>query len=304
MRLAVLTDASCDLPESFLRHHGVEILPSTIRIDDRWVFDERDPIISSRFYREGFPAGGGADTEVLQPTLDQTWQRVVDRLIPRYDYVLCIAPDAALSPVHRNLTRAAFAALNESSGLRREGQTRAPFGMRVIDSRATSAALGVIVAQACKLIADAQAPADVAAAIETMRDEVASFLVPPDTTRLDAPRRWRDHVARALGQRPILHRQGARYAITGRAAGTQGAVEKLLLLVAAEIRRGVSVPHVVISHGGAPAEIETLPGYAELALAAQQHEVTLLPTMMSVSRALAIGSGCTEVAYVPRNSSR
>lgn len=303
MRIAVLTEASCDLPESFLRHHGVEVLPGRVRVEDRVVLDERDPIVSSRFYRNAFSAHG-AECEVLQATLDQTWQRIVDRLIPRYDYVLCIAPDAALSPVHRNLTRAAFAALNESSALRREGVGTTPFGMRVIDARATSSALGLIVAQACLLIADGHAPADVASTVEAMRDAVASFLVPAEHTRLDAPRRWRDHLARAMGQRPILHREGLRYVVAGRAAGVRGAVEKLLLLAAAEIRRGLSVAHVVISHGGDPAAIAALPGYAQLSLAAQEHKVTLLSTMMSVSRALAIGSGCTEVAYVPRASSR
>lgn len=303
MRLAVMTDASCDLPESFLRHHSVEILPSTMLIEDRLVLDERDPIISSRFYRNGFDASG-TDRDVQPATLDQTWQRIVDRLMPRYDYVLCIAPDAALGPVHRNLTRAAFAALNENASMRREGGARSPFGMRVIDSRATSAALGLIVARACELIAEGDAPADVAKAIEAMRDQVASFLVPPDTTRLDSPRRWRDHLARALGQRPILHRQGTRYAITGRAAGCRGAIEKLLLLAAAEIRRGLAMPQLVVSHGGDLAQIAALPGYEQLSLAALEHKVTLLPTMMSVSRALAIGSGCTEVAYVPRPGTR
>ncbi|MDB5968576.1 MAG: DegV family protein [Hydrocarboniphaga sp.] len=299
MRLAVLTDASCDLPESFLRHHGVEILPSTIRIENRLVLDERDPYVSLHLYREGLKTIG-SDIEVLQPTFDQIRKRITDRLIPRYDYLLCIAPDATQSPVHRNLTRAAFSALNETSALMREGGTRASLGLRVIDARATSAALGLIVAEACRLIAEGVPLSDVVTTIEDLRGEVASFLVPSDTARIDAPQRWRDRLAHALGRRPILHRQGSRYAVTGRARGTHGAVEQLLLLTAAEIRCGVSVPHVVISYGGDPADILSLPGFEQLSLAAQEHKVTLLPAMMSVSRALAIGSGCMEVAYVPR----
>jgi fatty acid-binding protein DegV len=302
MRLAVLTDASCDLPESFLRHHKVEILPATIRIGDQRVLDERDSIVSTRIYREALSAGR-FNVEVQQPSFDQILQRIVDRLMPRYDYVLCIAADATQSPVHRNLTRAAFAALNETSTLRRENPPHpTTFGMRTVDSRATSAALGLLVAETCRLIGEDMPPYDVALHIENLRDGIASFLVPADTARIDMKTRWRDRAAHAWGQRPILHRAAGRYAVAGRGNGVAGAIESVMRLVAAEIRRGLAVPYVVISYGGPTDEIALLPGYESLSLAAREHNVELFPAMMSASRAVSIGGGCTELAYIPRSA--
>jgi fatty acid-binding protein DegV len=296
MRRAVFTDASCDLPEQFLRYHGVEILPNTMQIEQRLVLDERDAIVSARLYRQSLNAGGG-NIAVQPQTSEQIRQRIADRLMPRYDYLLCLTPDARVNVMHRNLTRAAFGAMDETASLRREQAAGLGFGLRIVDTGAISAGLGLMVAAACIWLERGAAPGDIVSRLERLRQQVASFLVPGDGARIIGPRRKRDRLAQGLGWRPILQRQAGRYAAVRHRRGGAAAIQYLLSRIGAEIRRGGAAGLVVLSYGGDPAYISQLPGFPELSSAAQEHKVTLLPAMMSISRAAEIGAGCLEVAY-------
>lgn len=65
-----------------------------------------------------------------------------------------------------------------------------------------------------------------------------------------------------------------------------------------KVRRGVSVSGVVLGHGGDRADIPALPGFKELSLAAGEHKVTLLTTMMGVGRLRLLASvALTSLGY-------
>ena len=43
MRIGLVVDSACDLPQSFIEQHGIVILPITLHLGDRDEIDTRDP---------------------------------------------------------------------------------------------------------------------------------------------------------------------------------------------------------------------------------------------------------------------
>ena len=50
MRIGLVVDSACDLPQSFIEQHGIVILPITLHLGDRDEIDTRDPEKTQRFY--------------------------------------------------------------------------------------------------------------------------------------------------------------------------------------------------------------------------------------------------------------
>jgi fatty acid-binding protein DegV len=79
--------------------------------------------------------------------------------------------------------------------------------------------------------------------------------------------------------------------------GFDAGVERLFDNAAAQVRRGLKVPHVCISYGGNPEQVRSMPGYAGLESAAREHGVDVLTSVMSMTAAVNVGSGAVSIAY-------
>lgn len=49
MRIGLVVDSACDLPQSFIEAHGIVILPITLHLGDHDEIDTRDPEKRSTF---------------------------------------------------------------------------------------------------------------------------------------------------------------------------------------------------------------------------------------------------------------
>ena len=49
MRIGIVVDSACDLPDEFMRRHEVTILPIAVRLDDHILVDDRDPASLQHF---------------------------------------------------------------------------------------------------------------------------------------------------------------------------------------------------------------------------------------------------------------
>jgi fatty acid-binding protein DegV len=49
MRMGLAIDASCDLPQAFLREHNIAVMPIAVKLDGSVFKDDRDQEESERF---------------------------------------------------------------------------------------------------------------------------------------------------------------------------------------------------------------------------------------------------------------
>ncbi|TJY58232.1 DegV family protein [Sinimarinibacterium sp. CAU 1509] len=305
MRIGVVTDASCDLPAEFLRQYDVDVLPVTIRLGDEQLIDARDPELTLKFYAQQL-AEKGLDAETQPCSAEQIRDRFLESMVSRYDYVFCITVTATRSTIFENATKASFAILGEYKATREAAGVSGSFALRVVDSKNMFCGTGVLVAEAAKLARSGVAPNEVRKRIDDLREHICAYMVPSDlyyirNRGIKKGEKSVGFVAYALGSaldiKPVILSFRGETQPVAKIRSYERAVEKMFEHVAHQIEAGIDTRHVCISYGGDPAVIETLPGYARLAAAAERTGVEVLSSFMSATAAVNVGSGCVAVAY-------
>lgn len=302
MRIGIIADASCDLPEAFLREFNIGILPVTVVLDSDSFDDDRDTAQTQRFYAEQL-AARGLNARTVAYSAEQTRDLLRERYLPACDYAFCITLSGNRGKTYENTARAAFAILaDEQSG---EQPTR-PFSLRVIDSRSMFSGTGVLVAEAAKLARDRGSPFALRRRLEALRDTICAYMVPGDLyyLRTRAQRKGDRSVdalsyliGSALDLRPVLLGYRGDTQVVARVRGYEHAVERMFAHVARQIELGIEAKHLCVSYGGELEVLASLPGYTVLRDVAARHGIELLASVMSAAAAVNVGAGCVSVAY-------
>lgn len=305
MRIGIVADATCDLPDAFLREHGVHILPVSIRLGEELLVDDRDPALTRRFYAEQL-AEKGADAETAPFTAEQIRQRFLERIVLDYDYVFCITVTATRSPIFENASKASFAILNDYKEIRVAAGVNGPFALRVVDSRSLFSGSAVLVAEAAGMIRAGAGANDIRKRLDELREHLCAYMVPDDlyyirkrgAAKGEKSVSWLTYAfGSALDIKPVILSYHGETQAVAKIRGYERAVEKLFEHAAAQIRHGLMTPRLCISYAGEPAQVRELPGYATLEAVAQAEGVTLLVGAMSATAGVNVGARCLSIAY-------
>ncbi|MGM0444888.1 MAG: DegV family protein [Bacillota bacterium] len=134
MKIGILTDSTCDLPENILNEYDINVIPLTVSLENKQYKDKVD-ITSEQFFKKI------KNTDQL-PTTSQPsageFAEIYDKLNQQYDHILSIHLSEHLS----GTIQSAKLALKENP----------EFNVTIIDSKSTSMGLGFLVILAAKLI--------------------------------------------------------------------------------------------------------------------------------------------------------
>jgi DegV family protein with EDD domain len=305
MKIGIVADATCDLPDDFLRRHRINILPVAIRLGEELLTDERDPEQTRRFYAEQL-AEKGADAETTPYTAEQIRERFLRRIVLDYDYVFCITVTASRSPIFENATKASFAILNDYKDIRAEHGISGAFALRVVDSRSLFTGSAVLVAEAARMVEAGASANDIRRRIDELRDQLCAYMVPDDlyyirkrgAAKGEKSVSWLTYAfGSALDIKPVILSYHGETQAVARHRGQERAVEKLFAHAAAQLQQGILTRHLCISYGGPLEQLRELPGYAGLEQVAQAQGVSLLAATMSATAGVNVGARCLSIAY-------
>ncbi len=308
MRIGLVVDSGCDLPEDFMQEHGIQLLPIAIRLGEDSLVDAHDPQAAMEFYRNEI-GSRGADAETTAYTTDQITELFLGRLVGEYDYVFCETVMRSRSRIFENATKASFRILSGYRPSREEAGCDSPFAMRVVDTGTLFTGQGVIAAETARLIASGASANKIRSRIDGMVQAVQAYAVPQDVYYLRArARRKGDRSLGLLGAvfastfdvKPILVGHRNTTEAIARVRGFQEATERVLGNVRRQVEAGLDAPFVCLSYAGDLKLMRVLPGYPELAEACSQRGVTLLESVMSVTGGINLGPGTLTVAMLAK----
>lgn len=312
MRIGLVMDAACDLPQACVEAHDITVLPVHVHLGDEEFIDRRDETEIERYLTLAADAGNrGARAE---PCAIETMQALfLDQMVTRFDCVFCLTAAAALGPMHANVTRAGFGVLKRYQAAREQAGLKGQFLMRVIDTRTLAAGAAVVVAEATRTIAHEQVAARIREHLNAVSAGACSYLLPRHVRHLrsrasGAGKRRIGLMGAALGSaldiKPILRCRNGQIQQVGKTRGFKDGAEALFRHAAKRIGVGLQVPFVVLTYGGQLDDMRALPGYAAVHEACQAAGVQLLESMMSITGMTRVGTGALAVgfaceAYVP-----
>ena len=305
MRIGVVADATCDLPQEFLQEHRVGILPVAIHLGDEVVNDVRDPDVTLKFYNEQL-AAKGLNAHTVPFTAEQIREKFLSDIVLEYDYVFCVTITATRSAIFENATKASFAILNDYKNARARQGVSGPFALRVVDSKSMFCGTGVLAAEAAKLARAGVGSNEIRKRLDELRENIVGYMVPNDLyyIRNRGIKKGEKSIGlltyaigSALDIKPVILCYRGETQPVAKVRGYERAVEKMFRHVAAEVRRGIGTTHLCISYGGPLNQVAALPGYDELAKAAREQKVEILTSIMSATAAVNTGGGCVAVAW-------
>lgn len=306
MRIGLVVDSTCDLPQAFIEENKIVILPISIRVDQDIIVDNREAEPALDFYRYHI-GDKGHDAESIPFTMDQIRDLFLNQLVIDWDYVICETVMRTRSPIFENATKASFAILSGYKSIRQKAGVEGPFSLRVIDSRCLFAGQGALAAETVRLIKAGMAANDIRARVEKLTAYAYTYGVPPDLyyIRARAQKKGDKSVSwvsatlgSALDIKPILRAHQDNTEPVGKVRGFEHAVEAVFKEATKHVQQGLLAPYIVISYAGEPERIPQLPGYAALERATRERGVQLLPCVMGVTGGVNLGPGTVTVGFL------
>ena len=150
MRIGIVVDSACDLPQDFIAEHNIVLLPITVRIGEAVLADHRDEQATLSFLH-AHVAEHGAEAETIPFSVNQIRDLFLQQLVIDYDHVFCMTITKTRSPIHDNALQASFAILNDYKPVRQAAGYNSPFALRVLDTQNLFAAQAVTAIEAVRL---------------------------------------------------------------------------------------------------------------------------------------------------------
>ena len=305
MRIGIVADSACDLPEDFIEREQITILPVTVQIGQAVLADVRNTDATMNFLT-GETAARAFEAETTPFTVQQVHDLFINKLVHDYDYVFCITTTRTRSGIYDNAVQASYTILNDYKPVRAASGNNTPFALRVIDSQNVFAAVGVLVIEAARMRAAGEAPPKIRAHIESLANNLQGYMVPPDLHYLRNRIKKRGDksvsffsaaLGTALDIKPILHCNKGETGPVGKVKGFNAAAEKMFDFAAKRVRAGLLTPTMSLSYGGELDEMRKLPGYDHLREVCAEHNVEVFESFMGLSGLVNVGKGAMVLAF-------
>lgn len=304
MRIGLVVDSACDLPQAFIEQHNIVILPITLHIGDRDLVDERNPEQTLRFYRENWDGHGDAGTSAF--STEQIKTLFLNKLVLDYDFVFCLTLASSRSPMFDNAVKASFAILNEYKPYRAQAGVAGPFALRVIDCQNLFAAQGVLAVETIRMIERGENPIKIRERVEYLAQHVHGYMIPQDLFYLRARAKKKGDrsvgwlgamLGSALDIKPLIKGYRNTTGPVAKLRHFEAAAERSFAYVAERVQKGLKTPTLVVSYGGEMDALQALPGYADLKATCAKAGVEVLESLLSMTGGINVGPGALTFAF-------
>lgn len=304
MRIGIVVDSACDLPQSFIEENNIVILPITLHLDGKQMIDQRDPTTTLEFYGQHVAEAARAETTAF--SVEQTKKLFLEKLVIDFDLVFVFTIASSRSPMYENVKKAALTILNEYKAPRLAAGIKTPFAMRVIDTQNCFGAQAIPVIECVRMLKAGESHNRVRERVEYLVQNTFGYLLPRDLKQLRARAQKRGDksvglvqyiIGSALDVKPVVRGYRNDTGPVARVRHFEDGSAKLFKYAERQVLKGLLTPTLLIEYGGDPANLEKLPGYASLVETARQNGVEVFLAMMSMVAGIHVGEGALGVAF-------
>lgn len=308
MRIGIAVDSACDLPQAFINENKIQILPITIHLNGRDFVDARDPEDTRQFYENHLT--GAADAGTSPFSVEQIKDVFLSKLVLDFDFVFCLTIASSRSPIFENATKASFAILNEYKTVRSKAAVSGPFALRVIDTQNIFAGQAITAIEAVRMIKQGISPNKMRERLEFLVQNTYGYMVPRDLHYIRARAQKKGDrsvgwfsvmMGSALDIKPLLRAFRNETGPVAKLRHFDEAAEKCFSYIKKMIaEKNLLTPTLSLSYGGKLADMEKLPGYADLMAACSNNGIEVFRSVMSITSVVNVGEGSLAFAFAAK----
>ncbi len=262
MKIAIVTDSSCDLPQDLLYEYNIYEVPFKVIVDNTVYYDNRVDFDRESFYHELLKSRRSIKVE--EPSVDDFIQ-VYKKLATSYDAVISIHQSAQLSNTIRNARAAVIQGAEIYRKLRTQKNISHQLQIRVLNSKSTSIGLGLLVLRTAELVYDEINFTKFANGLESLADKIFFYLIPSDPSYLRNAKTitkvsmLEARIAQALDQKMIFVFNKNEITKQDKLKGLDAALKEMQTLVMNRLQSTQSFDKVGIAFGGHVSEMNQIP---------------------------------------------
>ncbi len=301
MKIAIVTDSSCDLPQDLLYQYNIREVPFKVIVDNTVHYDNRIDFDRETFYSETLKSRRSIKIE--EPSVDDFIQ-VYKKLATSYDAVISIHQSAQFSNTIKNARAAAVQGAETYRKLRAQKNISTQLQIRVLNSKSTSIGLGLLVLRAAELLYDEINFTKFANELESLADKIFFYLVPSDLSYLRNAKEitkvsmLETSVASALDQKMIFVFNKNEVAKQDKLKGLDAALKEMQTIALKRLQEAQSFDKVGIVFAGQIDEMETLTPLTSFRLELASSGLGSLVSQMSPAVGFYAGPKAVGVAII------
>jgi fatty acid-binding protein DegV len=304
MRIGILVDATCDLPPSFIREHGIHLVPMPIKLGSAQIIDGRDPVQTADFYSHALGSRSALSVSVSPIDVDALRDYIVQHMSLRYDHILLVTKGASFSDTYRLARTATAEVARLSVAPRYEEKIKDLLQVTVIDSGNMYAGQGVQILKLVHLLNTGLEPDALRSAFNEVVACTTAFFVPasPKSIYAQAQNDF-DPTATTtntllgytfgslLKLLPIVRVRHGASEIWHKVRNFEAGVEKVAELLVSAVEAKTVEPLLNVSFGGPTEELEGYVQYQQLRSRLQSLGVVIHESRMSIAAGIRLGPG-------------
>lgn len=307
MKTGIVIDSACDLPQAYIQHHNLYIMPISLHLGYEFFRDIRDPEATQAFYRK-YLTEKTLDAATAPFSAEQIKELFLEELVLKYDRVLVLTISQTRSQVFENATEASFAILRQYREKRQQAGLTGAFQLAVLDSKTLFTGEGVLVHEAVRLLEEQNmAFGALRTAIEDLSQRVHAYLVPEDLfyLRHRASKKGEKtigllgyHFGSLLDIKPIIGFNQGESQVVAKERGFDKALLQLFDIAREAIEKGLSTRLVNTSYAGNLDVIRQKRAFVEFEHFAKSRGIQVSLSVMSTTAGINVGPGAFALAYI------
>lgn len=313
MKLAIVTDAACDLAANFIEDYNIHVLPVKIIKGNQKFLDNKDSVFITEI-REDLKENGK-----LYKTDPLNHEELKEHLLkiltnPENESFLFILSSSTRSTTYSNVVTALSKLIPEVRQIRQNAKLKANVKFEVIDSLQLSTGLGVLISE---IIINIKKDLDFEELIEKINESInftQAFLIPEKLNQLYNQANSKGDASVGFGSyllgstldiKPIIQSYKGVTRTVDKVKGFDKALEMIIKLLISDIRNNrLRFKNISISYGGDANKrkelVESL-AYAKLKDVADKHNVSITLSKMGATMMVNVGPNAISIGYISEN---
>lgn len=313
MKLAIVTDAACDLAANFIEDYNIHVLPVKIIKGNQILLDIRDSIFITEIREDLKENGKSYRTEALNSEeLKEYLLKILTA--PGNESFLFVLSNSAKSQTYNSVVTSLSRLIPEVRNIRQKNGLKANIKFEIIDSKQLSTGLGVLISE---IVVNIKKEIDFEELIEKIYQSInytQAFLIPEKLNQLysQAGNKGESSVSfssyligSTLDIKPIIQSYRGIIRTVDKVKGFDKALEMIIKLLISDIRNNrLLFKNISISYGGDANKRKELidsSAYTKLKDVADKHYVSIALSKMGATMMVNVGPNAISIGYISAN---
>ncbi|MCS7013826.1 MAG: DegV family protein [Chloroherpetonaceae bacterium] len=301
MRISIVTDSTCDLPQDLLFQYNIRQVPIRAVVQGKVSYDNYYDFDRDAFYKQQLDGTENAKFEA--PTVDEFIQ-AYKKLCLETDMILSIHESSRLSETVKNARAAALAGMESMKKMRLQKNIGTPFQIRVIDSQSVSLGLGLLVLRAAELISRQVSFLRLSNALEKLAEQIFFYAVPKEPAYLRTAKEitkvsiFEAGLATFTDTKPVAVINKGQFKLIEKVKGYEPAIEHATKRALSQLQEKRSYEKVGFVYSGSALRLDEIAAVAQARAELAGMGLGSITSNMNPTLARYLGPGAVGIALI------